>query len=59
MDFFEDEVVRQGYDWKTVLNKFLFEGKEPLINSVLADRMISLAQTVVRSIADDAQWAIP
>ncbi|KAL1961795.1 hypothetical protein VTN77DRAFT_1045 [Rasamsonia byssochlamydoides] len=37
VDFFEDEVVRQGYDWKAVLYKFLFTGKEPLINSVAAD----------------------
>ncbi|KAJ9272530.1 hypothetical protein DTO212C5_1257 [Paecilomyces variotii] len=37
VDFFEDELVRYGYDWKRVVHEFLFSGKEPLINSVLAD----------------------
>ena len=38
MDFFEDELVKHGYDWKAVLNKYLFEGKEPLINNLVAGR---------------------
>lgn len=37
VDFFEDAVVRRAYDWKGVIHEFLFTGKEPLINSVLAD----------------------
>ncbi|RAK96192.1 questin oxidase family protein [Aspergillus ibericus CBS 121593] len=37
VDFFEDELVRQGYDWKSVVNEYLFSGKEPLFNSVVAD----------------------
>lgn len=39
VDFFEDEVVRQGYDWKKVVNDFLFSGKEPVFNAIVADRM--------------------
>ncbi|PYH93783.1 hypothetical protein BO71DRAFT_399389 [Aspergillus ellipticus CBS 707.79] len=37
VDFFEDEVVRQGYDWKEVVTDYLFSGKEPLFNSIIAD----------------------
>ncbi|GAD97228.1 hypothetical protein NFIA_069170 [Paecilomyces variotii No. 5] len=37
VDFFEDELVRYGYDWKQVVHEFLFSGKEPLINSIVAD----------------------
>ncbi|KAL9053970.1 MAG: hypothetical protein Q9162_004460 [Coniocarpon cinnabarinum] len=35
VDFFEDELVRFGYDWKRLLEHYLYEGKEPLINSVI------------------------
>lgn len=38
MDFFEDELVRHGYDWKQVLADYLFSGKEPLFNSLVDDR---------------------
>ncbi|KAI9792491.1 MAG: hypothetical protein M1835_007857 [Candelina submexicana] len=34
LDFFEDELVLKGYDWRKVVAEFLFEGKEPLINNV-------------------------
>ncbi|OOF96746.1 hypothetical protein ASPCADRAFT_206917 [Aspergillus carbonarius ITEM 5010] len=37
VDFFEDELVHQGYDWKSVVGDFLFSGKEPLFNSLAAD----------------------
>ncbi|SLM40715.1 Domain of unknown function DUF4243 [Lasallia pustulata] len=36
VDFFEDELVLHGYDWRKVLAKYLFTGKEPLINCVIA-----------------------
>ncbi|KAG8530871.1 uncharacterized protein KY384_004228 [Bacidia gigantensis] len=36
VDFFEDQLVQAGYDWKQVLNKFLFEGKEPLFNNLIS-----------------------
>ena len=36
VDFFEDELVNYGYDWKKVVTQYLFEGKHPLINSVVA-----------------------
>lgn len=36
MDFFEDELVLNGYDWRKVLAEYLFAGKEPLINCVVA-----------------------
>lgn len=39
VDFFEDELVRFGYDWKQVVEEYLFSGKEPVFNSVIADCM--------------------
>ena len=41
VDFFEDELVHQGYDWKSVVGDFLFSGKEPLFNSLAADRTLT------------------
>ena len=38
VDFFEDQLVQHGYDWKDLLNDFLFEGEEPLINNMIAGR---------------------
>jgi len=38
IDFFEDQLVSRGYDWKLLLNDFLFEGKEPLINGMISGR---------------------
>ena len=40
VDFFEDELaLKFGYDWKRVAEEYLFSGKEPLINGVVAGRM--------------------
>lgn len=39
VDFFEDELVRFGYDWKQVVEEYLFSGKEPVFNAVIADCM--------------------
>ncbi|KAI9710748.1 MAG: hypothetical protein M1820_002581 [Bogoriella megaspora] len=36
IDFFEDQLVSKGYDWKRLVEEFLYEGKEPLINNVVA-----------------------
>ena len=38
VDFFEDQLVLNGYDWRKVLSEFLFTGKEPLINCMIAGR---------------------
>ena len=48
LDFFEDQVVLEGYDWKKVLNKYLFEGKEPLFNNLVAGRTSSTCQSILR-----------
>ncbi|KAL4870837.1 hypothetical protein BDV12DRAFT_165326 [Aspergillus spectabilis] len=37
VDFFEDELVRYGYDWKKVVFEYLFSGKEPLFNALTSD----------------------
>ena len=42
MDFFEDQLVLNGYDWRKLLDKYLFQGKEPLINCVIAGRELSI-----------------
>lgn len=39
MDFFEDEMVHLGYDWKEVVAEYLFTGKEPMFDSIMACRM--------------------
>ena len=36
LDFFEDELVLNGYDWRKVLDEYLFRGHEPLISCVMA-----------------------
>ncbi|KAK2741756.1 hypothetical protein FQN57_005500 [Myotisia sp. PD_48] len=36
LDFFEDELVRHGYDWKFVVREYLCDDKKPLINSLIA-----------------------
>ncbi|KAI9740364.1 MAG: hypothetical protein M1834_004943 [Cirrosporium novae-zelandiae] len=36
VDFFEDQLVRQRYDWKKVVEEYLFSGDEPLINCLVA-----------------------
>ena len=38
VDYFEDELVLNGYDWQKVLREYLYEGKQPLINNVVAGR---------------------
>ena len=44
VDFFEDQLVSKGYDWKALLNEFLFEGKEPLINGLVSGRKSCFCQ---------------
>lgn len=39
VDFFEDQLVLNGYDWRKVLGEYLFTGKAPLINCMIAGRM--------------------
>ncbi|KAK3675580.1 hypothetical protein LTR78_004664 [Recurvomyces mirabilis] len=36
VDFFEDQLVKHGYDWQELLHEFLLQGKEPLINNLIA-----------------------
>ncbi|QDS68206.1 hypothetical protein FKW77_010562 [Venturia effusa] len=35
VDFFEDQLVQHGYDWRDLLKAFLFEGDKPLINNMI------------------------
>ncbi|EON64288.1 hypothetical protein W97_03519 [Coniosporium apollinis CBS 100218] len=36
VDYFEDQLVQYGYDWKQLVHDYMFEGKEPLINSMIS-----------------------
>lgn len=38
VDYFEDQLVQYGYDWKQLVHDYMFEGKEPLINSMISGR---------------------
>lgn len=39
VNYFEDELVRLGYDWTEVMREYLFCGREPVFNSIFANRM--------------------
>jgi hypothetical protein len=41
VDFFEDQLVMKKYNWKLVLEEFMFKGKEPLINGLVSGRKYS------------------
>lgn len=38
LDFFEDEMVTRGYDWKDVVDEFMFRGKGPLLYGAIGGR---------------------
>ena len=40
VDFFEDQLVQKRYDWKLLLEEYLFQGKEPLINGMISGRKL-------------------
>lgn len=58
VDFFEDEMVLEGYDWRKIMDIYLFQGKNPLINCVVADCK-DLAECHSKLYhADKRQWDI-
>ncbi|EED12307.1 conserved hypothetical protein [Talaromyces stipitatus ATCC 10500] len=61
LDLFEDSLVEEGYDWKVVLQKYLFSAKQPLISSITAGLgrpLIHLALALQMSIKDIAMEAL-
>lgn len=44
VDFFEDRTSSHaiGYDWKKVVDRFMFQGDEPLVNGLIGGRMSQL-----------------
>jgi hypothetical protein len=40
IDFLEDQLVQFGYDWRELLDDFLYSGKQPLINNLIAGRKL-------------------
>lgn len=45
VDFFEDQLVQYSYDWKKMLDDYLFSGDQPLFNNFIAGR--KYAQSLV------------
>lgn len=46
VDFFEDELaLKFNYDWSKVAEEYLFSGKNPLINGVIAGRTYSVVSS--------------
>lgn len=38
VDFFEDSLAYSSYDWKKVVDKFMFTGEEPLVHGLIGGR---------------------
>jgi hypothetical protein len=48
VDFLEDQLVQFGYDWRELLDDFLYSGKQPLINNLIAGRkLLCLSEQVL------------
>ncbi|OKL57827.1 hypothetical protein UA08_07284 [Talaromyces atroroseus] len=61
LDFFEDNLVDEGYDWKSVVQKFLFSDNQPLFSSItagLGQPLIHLALAFQMSSRDLAMEAL-
>lgn len=41
VDFFEDQLVQLGYDWRELLFEYLFQGRNPLANNLISGCMSS------------------
>lgn len=46
VDFFEDELVLKGYDWKKVVVDYVFTGENPLGNGLISGRMSAEKSTI-------------
>jgi hypothetical protein len=44
IDFFEDQLVTKKYDIKDLIDGFMFQGKEPLVNGLISGRRFGLSQ---------------
>lgn len=56
MDYFEDELVLNGYDWRKVLDKYLLDGTTPLINNIVAGRMLVVSPSCSGIILTLSSW---
>lgn len=48
VDFFEDELVLKGYDWKKVVVEYVFTGENPLGNCLISGRMSAEKSTTYK-----------
>lgn len=46
VDFFEDQLVQKRYEWREVLEEFLYGGKQPLINGIISGREYTVVSLV-------------
>jgi hypothetical protein len=46
IDFFEDQLVTKKYNVEQVLEEFLLEGKEPLINGLISGRTFAISPSL-------------
>lgn len=55
VDFFEDELaLKFGYQWKSVVEEYLYSGKQPLINNLISGRMFLSSLSKIFINADPA-----
>lgn len=47
VDFFEDELVLKGYDWKKVVVDYAFSGENPLGKCLISGRMFAEKSTLL------------
>lgn len=48
VDFFEDELVLKGYDWKKVVVDYAFTGENPLGKCLISGRMSAEKSTTYK-----------
>jgi hypothetical protein len=49
VDFYEDELVHLGYDWKQVVDEYLFTDQEPVFDSIMAARMLHATSASIKT----------
>ncbi|TIA62648.1 general substrate transporter [Aureobasidium pullulans] len=64
IDFLEDQLVQFGYDWRELLDDFLYSGKQPLINNLIAGRMspfdpCTIVGNATKNRQDSGSYRIP
>jgi hypothetical protein len=49
VDFFDDQLAMKfGWNWKNLMEEYMFQGDEPLINSLISGRMSALHSVIAQ-----------